>query len=634
MQLDLRVLDRDGQFVSDLSRDEFRVFEDGKEQTITNFALINVPIERPATVAPNTPRVDPDVVSNVHDDGRLYVIVLDDLETQASPLRAPTVRAIAREFIENNLTDADRAALITTSGRRDMAQDFTGNRERLLAAAAKYEGGYGQQTTTYQSPGLSFANPGGDQVSDNLHSTMLSLTALAKWLAAIDGRRKSMVLVSERLGRSMGADIDLDLATGEASDATDFVQAARRGNVSLYILDPVGVPGGRTGSIKPTQADVDDGSVLDDGRIQSLVTLAEATGGFAAVRSNDYSGALRRIVVESSSYYLLGYISSNPARDGKYRKTEVRVTRPDLRVQSRSGYVAPKGATPVPTAVSAAALPTGLREILQNPLAVSGLPLTVSAPVFYGTDSKASVAVIVETGANQLQFSPDGARFNAGMTLAIAASDMNGKIQGGERGSLNMRLSSQTYDAVLDRGARLVSKIDLKPGRYLLKVAALDAASDITKGSVQYDLDVPDFSKGPLTISGLALAALRDPPLPTTGPDRRWQDALGTFPTAHRDFTAENDIREYIELYDNDTRATHSIEATTTITSATGATVYRSRTSFPSAKGQSKPVIHRLSGTIALKDLIPGRYVLAVEAHSSASAGKTVSRQVPFTIKR
>ena len=173
VQLDLRVVDRDGHFIDDLTKDEFRVFEDGREQVITTFTLVNVPLP-PRSSIPAGARVDPDVASNAEPTGRLYVIVLDDLEDQvASPLRSANYRAIAKEFIERSLTETDRAAIVATSGRRDMVREFTNDKTRLLDAARRFEGGYGQRTFTFNAMGA--------MVPDNLHSTMISLTGVADW---------------------------------------------------------------------------------------------------------------------------------------------------------------------------------------------------------------------------------------------------------------------------------------------------------------------------------------------------------------------------------------------------------------------------------------------------------------------
>ncbi|HEY1911916.1 MAG TPA: hypothetical protein VGG73_13405, partial [Vicinamibacterales bacterium] len=74
------------------------------------------------------------------DSGRVYLIVLDDLHTH--PLRSVTVRALAREFIERNFGPNDLGAIIASSGRRELATEFTSNRGRLLAGADRFEGGF------------------------------------------------------------------------------------------------------------------------------------------------------------------------------------------------------------------------------------------------------------------------------------------------------------------------------------------------------------------------------------------------------------------------------------------------------------------------------------------------------------
>ena len=76
-----------------------------------------------------------------------------------------------------------------------MGREFTNDKQRLLDAARRFQG-----ATDRSHRRSTAAGPW----SDNLHSTMISLTAVADWLAKIDGRRKGIVLISERLGRSMG----------------------------------------------------------------------------------------------------------------------------------------------------------------------------------------------------------------------------------------------------------------------------------------------------------------------------------------------------------------------------------------------------------------------------------------------
>ncbi|HEX2212297.1 MAG TPA: hypothetical protein VHH12_02310, partial [Mycobacterium sp.] len=106
-------------------------------------------------------------------------------------------------------------------------------------------------------------------------------------------------------------------------------------NATIYTIDPRGLVAG---------ADIDQ--PVSTAEFQSHVTasqdslrvLADLTGGIAVVNRNDFANALKRIDAETSDYYMLGYTSSNPDPTRRTRKIEVRVTRPGLRVISRTSY--------------------------------------------------------------------------------------------------------------------------------------------------------------------------------------------------------------------------------------------------------------------------------------------------------
>ncbi|HEX8028604.1 MAG TPA: hypothetical protein VF491_09090, partial [Vicinamibacterales bacterium] len=99
VEVDARVLDRDGKFITGLQAGDFQVFEDGKPQKVTAFSLVNIPLERAERPLFASKPVEPDVRTNMQAaDGRVYVIVLDDLHTAA--LRSQRVKIAARQFIE------------------------------------------------------------------------------------------------------------------------------------------------------------------------------------------------------------------------------------------------------------------------------------------------------------------------------------------------------------------------------------------------------------------------------------------------------------------------------------------------------------------------------------------------------
>jgi VWFA-related protein len=663
VQVDVRVVDKDGRFVSDLTADEFRVSEDNAPQTVTTFGLVDIPINADPGPTLAGVHVDPDVASNARSaEGRVYVIVMDDKVNKLGTnpanrdapflentylLRAPIYRELARDFVENHITDADRVAIVSTSGRKEMAQEFTNNRQRLIATINRFEMGFGAEPTR-----LEFAIPnartpqddtigGGTMTIDSAHTAMYGLTALAKWLAQIPGRRKAIVMFSEKMvdGNFTTSAFNLALQSDEAEDFRRLVQETARANVGLYIVDPIGSPhgAGARGAFVDDSGDTGTGfgSQFDALRRDGLMSLSEATGAFAVTGSNDFTQGFERIVDENSSYYMLGYNSTNPRQDGKFRRLKVEVTRPGLTVRTRAGYFGKDTKPPKPEKVPSGVSAT-LAAVMASPLPVPGLTMSVSAPVFRGDKDLASVGVIVEARGQDLQFAPDGSRFRGAMEIVLAALDPDGKSKAAEKGTMRMGLTTETRDAIANNSVRLVSKLQLKPGRYQLRVSAGDVGSvGRLSGSVMYDLDVPDFAKAPLSMSGVALASAVLSRVPTTGTDRRWSPAFGAMPTSHREFTASDELRDYVEVYDSDRKTPHQVEVRTTIRDEAGVRVFSHLKTMTPQFGDKneKTVTLPYTTSIPLRTLTAGGYVLSVEARNTANEAWVVERQVPFRIR-
>jgi VWFA-related protein len=323
VELTARVTDAQGHFVSHLSKDDFRVFEDGMPQTITDFGLVNLePPEQPEPVSVWR-NVEPDVSSNAKPfDGRLYVLVLDDLHVE--PRLTGDVGRGARRFIEHYLTDGDMAAVVSTSGQSDAAQELTTSRQLLLAAIDKFTGLQGVVEVAGGRPALA-----GDALS--------SLRTLTEVLGAVRGRRKAVVYFSEGPSLCLGAQVASGTLGVLNQDAQAVVAAAARANVAIYSIDPRG--------LDPSIGDCD----LDAG-IQSLRGLSGGTGGFALVNTNDLEGGFERIRQDNSAYYVLGYYPADRGPDGTFRKIEVGTSRPGLEVRARQGYVVPPRKPTLPIA--------------------------------------------------------------------------------------------------------------------------------------------------------------------------------------------------------------------------------------------------------------------------------------------
>ena len=136
VEVDVVVTDRQGQLVRDLKKEDFQVLEDGKSQVVTTFTLVDIPVERADRPLFASAPIEPDVKTNEKPfDGRVYVMVIDDLHTRAG--RSIRVKLAAKQFIERRLGANDLMAIVHTSGPIDANQEFTNNKKLLLAAVEK-----------------------------------------------------------------------------------------------------------------------------------------------------------------------------------------------------------------------------------------------------------------------------------------------------------------------------------------------------------------------------------------------------------------------------------------------------------------------------------------------------------------
>jgi VWFA-related protein len=623
VQLDVRVVDENGQFVRDLRQDEFRIFEDNVPQSIATFSLVDIPIERSKAVTLAGRRIESDVSSN--DDpanGRLYVLVMDDRalaaidDRQDYMLRAPSFRAIAREFVEHHVTDNDRVAIVTTSGRPEVGSEFTNNQQRLVAAIERFEAGYGQVPQ----------KKGNDLVFDTLHSALQSVKDIAAWLTQLPGRRKAVVLISQSFGRDYS---DHAMMAEQAEDLRQLFGETARANVGIYILDAVGLRGAQADRIKPVF--IDDGAEFNLERKGWMQDIAEGTGGFALTASNAYSEAFDRIVQETSSYYLLGYSSTNTRQEKTPRKLRVEVTRPGLTVRTRSSYVAEKPAA-VARGAKPSATPSALDDLIRSPLPVPGLSMQVSTAAFRGRGDRASVALILEARGRDLQFTERNGRLEGSLAVLMSAGSVTSSFGFTERGALNLRMSPGTHAAVTASGVRVVHRFDAPPGLYQIKLAAVDTSTRGEKGVVAYDFTVPDFSKGLISMSGVALASAEASQVPTTGTDQSWLKLLETLPTTRREFRAGDQLRQYVEIYDNRRRPDHQLDVRIVVQRESGEIVHEQNRWFEQIAREFSAT-RSLVTNIPLKGFEPGRYVLTVDARSSLEPDKSVTREVPFSVR-
>jgi VWFA-related protein len=330
VEIDAVVTDRQGHFARNLSKSDFQVLEDGKPQTVSVFNLVDIPTNRSISAHADNPGAH----DNEGTQGRLFVMVLDDLHTP--PLRTPQVRRAASLFVKEHMGPNDLAAVVTTSGRSNASHDLTGNKQLLLRAV---DGFLGQRS--FRVDELLDAERG-----FNARIAMSTLRDVAGRMGELHGRRKALVFISEGIDYDIYDVFDARDATIVRDEVRAAISAATRSNVSIYSVDPRGLTSLADEDIERGKSSPSIGPGSSSERLRlaqdSLRILSDMTGGFAAVNSNDFAGIFDRIVRDNSTYYLLGFNPTNDKRDGRFRKIDVRVARDGLMVRARKGYALPR----------------------------------------------------------------------------------------------------------------------------------------------------------------------------------------------------------------------------------------------------------------------------------------------------
>jgi VWFA-related protein len=688
VDVDVTVTDARGSFVRDLSRQDFELFEDGKPQKIDAFSLVELPIERAARFEVLGRPVSTDVRTNADTTpGRVYVFLLDDLDV--TPLRSTQVRKSARTFIEQHFGPHDIGAVVSTSGRKQIAQGFTSDPALLLAAVDQFVGQrledaeVGRIDAYYESQqlaGLNDTTTNGDPSQQTTVPNLITqidsafdrnelerghralgvirtIQSLADFVGGVRGRRKALLFFSEGIDYPM-AEVEGSHNGAEIMKATeDAMNAAALANVNVFAIDPRGLIGmptdlmdGMPSAGPPDYAGADPTklpgtpvtgtqALMDEIRLtqDSLRTVAEGTGGFAALDTNSVSDAFDRIVEANSRYYLLGYTPPSHPHDGRFHHIEVRVKRPGLKAMARRGYPSPSGKTPEERKLEEAGrrareglkggatdTTSELRAALNSPVQQPGLSLTVQAVPFRSTPREASVALTVELNGSQLQFAQQpNSLFADALEVSFFPLNEEGKPQRGTRMALNLAVRPDTYERMKMLGLRINGRTSLAPGRYQLRMGARDPIGGKT-GTVFYDVTVPDFTRNPLMMSGLLLSSSSAPQVLTAQHDPVAEKLLGAPPTSRREFAQNETLALMTEIYDNmPPQQPRQIDITAGLISEAGNEAFASHDSLANGASVQTPwTAFDYTAQIPLKDVAPGRYLLRVEAHDRGAANK------------
>lgn len=395
VQIDLTVTDKQSNLIRDLRREDFELFEDGKKQTLTHFAIGTakqparwLTAEKRQPLASSQPFAASASGKTVETNNRHIVLAVDDYHL--SPSNLTYVKHTLNKFINEQMAGGDQAAIVTTSGNTGLFQQFTSERpvleravSRLSVQEKKLENSFDiPRITEHQAELIEYGDRGAMELAINdimrfeaqdypngppsreileyrvrtkarlvlamnghyLQATLTTLENVIRNLRPLAGR-KIMVLLSDGFFLS---------GTGLYSKLFDLrriTDAATRAGVVIYSIDARGLvtvtPGGDASErveFAPSTTDVQlrlQMSAINAQR-DGLYALAAETGGTLFYNSNDLSLGLQRVLDANETYYVMAYQPSESRRDGRFHKIEVRVAgRPELKVRTRNGYYAP-----------------------------------------------------------------------------------------------------------------------------------------------------------------------------------------------------------------------------------------------------------------------------------------------------
>ena len=660
------VTDGSGAFVRGLTADDFEIYEDGRLQKPAAFSLIDLPIERPAGPASGSEPVEPDVrIATRTFAGSLYIFLLDDLHTDFR--RSTQVRDAARRFVQQYLGANDLAAVVYTSGRQEAGQELTANRRLLVAAIDRFQGrklpsaglerlavhlrDVDNNTVLADDPqpvrsqealqrAREIADPLDAERTLNAKRTLQAVENVATWMAEVQGRRKALLFFSEGIDYDIYDPFNTNGSSLLVRETRESTAAAQRANVNIYAIDPRGLnqfSGLVDINARSDYPQLEYGNVRGALRElllaqESLITLANETGGLAVVNAGDVVGGLGRVVLDNTRYYLLGYYSDSKRWSDKFLKIVVRVKRPGVHVRARSGFLPPdsKAMRNARDTDAKAGTSPALRAALSKPVPVGDLPLRVFAAPLKGPGALASVVVAIEIDGGSLKFLERNGRLNETVEVSIVAADERAKVQGTDRQSFEMNLQPQTQERISRTGVRLLSRLTMPPGRYQIRVGVHETSGG-TLATVPYDLEVEDFSKVSFALSGVLLTSSNAESFQTANPDPELKEILSASPIVSRTFSRADTLTWFAEAYDNSSSDRSVVLETTVQDVRDGRTVFRARDERSIQPGD-KTRGQGLSARMPLKDLTPGEYVLRVEANAAPS-GHSAHREVPFEVK-
>ena len=371
--VDVVVTDKKGNAVNGLTKDDFRIFENGLEKPISNFSEIEgkpakaVIIVPPAAAPPAPVLPKEEIAEQLR---RRIILYIDNLSL--APFNRNRVFKQMKEFVKNVMRPGDEAMVATYNRSLKVRAPFTRDAvqiqqtldsiagESALGIANRSESkdvmGRIRDATNYDDA-VASARSYASSVDHDLRQSVESINGLLTTLAGVEGK-KILVLTTEGFqiqpGREIFTMID-EVAREKGWQSSSMLEAmsyngapliesiaktANANGITIYAIHAGGLSAGSEGMTADNQQSISYNvtSAALSNTTESLQILAELTGGLATSRTNNFAGAFKNIERDLDSYYSLGYRAGTERVD-RQRTLEVRVKNRALSVRNRQTFV-------------------------------------------------------------------------------------------------------------------------------------------------------------------------------------------------------------------------------------------------------------------------------------------------------
>jgi VWFA-related protein len=491
VQLSVIVHDKDGNPISGLKKEDFKLYDQGQQQKIAFFSeQSNILRTQTATTRdlPNTQHAYTNrETQDASHSGSVTAILLDKLNTwawdmdtklhQGTPLMnsMPIAMTEVTKFLRQ-VQPEDRVALYGLSDKLYSLRDFTNDADLLLRAMG-VESADGDRKAA--EAWVQALGPRRDILDDEYGAleiraveTVAAFRSIAKHLSGVPGRKSLIWVTAGFPGHGASG------REGTRSFESEIVSAIRAladANIAVYPVDSRGLIGPNMiyhlqGSLAPRRAE-----------FNTMNNIADGTGGRALYNTNDIAGSIRKSIDDSRISYLLGYYPSNEQWDGGFRELKVKVSRPGVEVRARNGYYAVPDIT-----VTAAQREAQLDDAIRSSLDSSELGLEVTVdPV--ETANPHQLKVRTKLDPTQLHMAENAGVWTDKLDVAWAEYDATGKSLGTVTQSISVKLSKERREVIAQEGIVFSETVDVRDGAVEARMAVRDGGSGAI-GSVNIPL--------------------------------------------------------------------------------------------------------------------------------------------------